>query len=117
MLKHPFPVATASALLACVAALTLLGGVARLGRQLEPTAAARPPLPSPALQRCIENVNMVYDVQWAAACTAYAQEQRAALRSDAVDDSPDCTLPDTRAAMLNAARDADEAHCSAQSPP
>jgi hypothetical protein len=85
-----------------------------------------------ALQQCRENVAIIQDVHWAAACMANAAEvnaKRAACLGEEPpqgatvtpgpcesaleppDDSPECTLPDARAFALNAARTAGENRC------
>jgi hypothetical protein len=64
---------------------------------------ARMPLDEPerlALENCRENVTIIHDVHWAAACM-----------TNPGDDSADCTLPDERAGSLNAARWAAEDRC------
>ena len=84
-----------------------------------------------ALQQCRENVAIIQDVHWAAACMANAAEVSAkraeCLREEPVpgttapsgceaaleppDDSPECTLPEARAFALNLARTAGENRC------
>lgn len=112
MLDRLAPSAATPTLLAGVAVLALALAGARRDSAPPPSPAARPSL---ALERCLENVAIIHDVYWAAACSTYAQEQRAAKHFDA-DDSVDCTLPDARAAVLNKARAADEAQCSVATP-
>lgn len=53
-----------------------------------------------ALRRCREHVAIIHDVHWAAACMG-----------NLPDDSPECTLPDERAAPLNLARAKAEERC------
>ena len=52
------------------------------------------------LESCRQNVTIIHDVHWAAACMGNAE-----------DDSPECTLPEDRAAALNTARSAAENVC------
>ena len=52
------------------------------------------------LERCRQNVTIIHDVHWAAACMGNAE-----------DDSPECTLPEDRAAVLNTARTVAENMC------
>jgi hypothetical protein len=77
------------------------------------------------LDWCLHNVAMIHDVYWASACTTEADAQdgrRTAclhsasapdcvLAGDPPDDSPDCTLPEERARLLNAARAQAEQQC------
>jgi hypothetical protein len=53
-----------------------------------------------ALQHCRAHVAIIHDVHWAAACLGNPR-----------DDSPECTLPDERAAPLNLARARAEERC------
>ena len=131
------PHTPAAVLLAGIAALhALLGGGggapwAALQRASRPPAAQALPAPGSSERKvfdeCRHNVSIVHDVYWASACTVLADEHRQ-LRSacmaargspdlvcpallDAIDDSPECTLPDARAFALNAARTAAENRC------
>ena len=52
------------------------------------------------LERCRQNVTIIHDVHWAAACMGNTE-----------DDSPECTLPEDRAAALNTARSTAENMC------
>ena len=81
------------------------------------------------LDWCRHNVEIVHDVYWASACSVLADEQRsrgrdclqaahgatAQARCEAVlqaaDGSPECTLPDDRAQLLNLARSRAEQQC------
>jgi hypothetical protein len=101
---------------ATTAAAVLLSGVALLNAVnggvapvfppgLLPEQAARSRMPLSeferlALESCYENVTIIHDVHWAAACM-----------TNPGDDSSDCTLPDERAGRLNAARWAAEDRC------
>ena len=58
---------------------------------------------------CRENVAIVHDVYWASACKVLADQGGSGL--ELVDDSPDCTLPDDRARLLNEARARAEQQC------
>lgn len=110
------PEAAAAILLAGMALLHgVLGGSG--GASLLRTAEA-PSLPAPGsragqtLEWCRSNVTIIHDVYWASACSVVAEEQRR-LHPDAAapDGSPDCTLPDERARLLNAARANAEEQC------
>jgi hypothetical protein len=101
------------------------------------------PIPQPAsaaqrveLQQCTEAAYMVHDVRWAAACMAVAEEtdvlHAACVNDPAVsgdpqlgerycdrkygvsDGSAECTLPDARAAVLDALLADAERKCRAQ---
>ena len=98
------------------AAAMLLGGLAVLHACVDlasgrPHAApadvaaaqALPARGTPArrtLEWCLQNVGMIHDVYWASACVR-----------NAPDDAPDCTLPEERAQVLNAARAHAEQQC------
>jgi hypothetical protein len=92
------------------AAAFLLAGMAALQGPLPvaPNASAERTLPLPgtsarmALEWCRENVSIIHDVHWATACATQGE-----------DDSPDCTLPDDRASILNADRAQAEDQCLA----
>ena len=64
-----------------------------------PHAAPQAVVNRAVLSRCEEHVANIHDVHWAAACMSNE------------DDSPECTLPDERAAVLNMARAKAEARC------
>jgi hypothetical protein len=131
------PHTPAAVLLAGIAALAALlgggGGAPWAALQGASRAPVAPALPAPgsterkAFDECRHNVSIVHDVYWASACTVLADEHRQ-LRSacmasrgspqllcppllEPVDDSPECTLPDDRAASLNAARAQAEQEC------
>ena len=107
------------------AAAFLLGGMAVLHVLLGGSGATsllRPPqytLPSPSshagktLEWCRANVSIIHDVYWASACSVVAEEQRKRRTegAEAPDDSPDCTLPNDRALVLNKAREKAEQQC------
>jgi len=106
---HP-ATAAAAILLAGLAALPGLLGGRGWPRPASVIAPARPHLPAPGtrarerLEWCRENVAMIHDVYWAAACAAAASPANP-------DDSPECTLPNERARPLNAARAKAEQKC------
>ena len=92
-------------------------GGASLLQPAMPTAAS-PPLPAPAspagqaLEWCRFNVTIIHDVSWASACSAVAEEHRRLHPDeDTIDGSTECTLPDERARLLNAARAKAEQQC------
>jgi hypothetical protein len=98
---------TAAVLLSTMALLNAVTGgrELRLPAVLWPAQSARPWMPRNeferlALEICRENVTIIHDVHWAAACMTNPE-----------DDASDCTLPDERAATLNAARWAAEDRC------
>ena len=97
---------TTQAALLLVGLAVLQAGLGRLPARPapapEPAARAAALLPGErqALQRCREDVAIIHDVHWAAACMANPD-----------DDSAECTLPDDRAAALNFARAAAEERC------
>ena len=107
------------------AAVILLTGMAVFHALLGGSGGAsllRPvqrPAPSPASQAgktldwCRGNVTIIHDVYWASACSVVAEEQRKQPKpgGEAPDASPDCTLPDDRARLLNAARAKAEQQC------
>ena len=85
-----------------------------------------------AIQACQDHVTIIHDLYWASACAVVADEQRvkrqacvqpASLPPRAPadpecapglappDDSPDCTLPEARARVLNLARAEAEQQC------
>ena len=84
-------------------------------RPAPPREPAREWLPPPGsraratLEWCRENVSIVHDVYWASTCRVVADE--AASGMEPADDSPDCTLPDDRALLLNQARSKAEQQC------
>jgi hypothetical protein len=108
------------------AAAMLLGGIAVLNAFMDvatgrpqrvsgaaPMARVLPVAGSTArktMDWCLENVTMIHDVYWASACATEAKEQRAP-GGEPPDDSPDCTLPEGRARVLNAARAEAEQQC------
>lgn len=121
------PESTAALLLAAIAVLHAFIGIAT-GRPHGATASAAVARALPAagssarksLEWCLQNVSMVHDVYWASACASEAEARRARRAacaacddddSDAPDDSPDCTLPNARAGVLNAARARAEQQC------
>ena len=131
--------AAAAVLLAGIAAVhALLGGTGPWPRGAALQASVPQPLPAPgssarkAFEWCTDNVSIIHDVYWASACMVAADEQRrrrtACLEArgasggrggdppcDAVptppDDSPDCTLPEHLALVLNKARAKAEQQC------
>ncbi|MEJ8837234.1 hypothetical protein [Ramlibacter sp. AN1133] len=128
------PEITAAILLVGLAALHALLGAAGGWPQgallAAPLPRPLPPVGSSArkdMDWCLQNVTMIHDVYWASACTVAAGEQRARRvaclahppgngRScdaglEPPDDSSDCTLPDSRARDLNAARARAEQQC------
>ena len=104
---------------ACVLALFVVAAAARRDTSSPPpvrsAAASLSNGARSVLEQCQENVWMIHDVHWAAACSANAEEEMRKRSSapsfDAPDDSPDCMLPMSRAATLNAARTAAEDMC------
>ena len=88
------------------------------------------------MSSCMENAALIHDLHWAAACMAVAeseQQQHAQCLRDRHDiadadarrehcdkahsqrdDSPECTLPAARSAMLHAALKAAEERCMAE---
>lgn len=102
---RPHAPTTAAMLLGGIAALhALLGFGMRQPPPADDTArmAIAPAFGSSGrivLERCRENVGIIHDVYWAAACLATP------------DDSPECTLPTARAQDLNASRATAEARC------
>lgn len=67
-----------------------------------PARNVRLALAPAALEHCRRAAELLYDVTWAAACTARQ-----------ADDPTDCTLPDNDAARVNAIPQAEEARCLA----
>jgi len=57
-----------------------------------------------ALEHCLYAAQMMFDVQWAAACTTQV----------GADDSADCDLPDAKAAVVNAWLNDAEKMCMAE---
>ena len=104
----------AALLLLAVAVLLAVPG--SLPRNASPYASSPAPLPLAGsterakLDWCLDNVGMIHDVHWAAACAKLAEETQ-------VDDPIDCTLPDDRARPLNAARASEEQQCLAEASP
>ena len=85
-----------------------------------PQRAALPAVASPGLpaqgsvararfEWCRENVTIVHDLYWASACKVLADQGGSGL--ELVDESPDCTLPNDRALLLNEARTKAEQQC------
>lgn len=135
------PHTPAALLLGGIAALyALLGGGGGVPHGPPYRPGAQPdqrPLPAPgtnerkSLDWCRHNVGIIHDVYWASACAVLADEQRqrraactqaAASPSGAgdvachaalepPDDSPECTLPNERALLLNTARANAEQQC------
>lgn len=126
------PQAEAAMLLVGIAAFNALLGVTdrwpQAGPQLTPAHRTLPPPGSSARKSvdwCREHVDIISDVHWASACLAMAQEQQERLRRcrdgravagcelqpEPPDDSPDCTLPEGRARVLNLARARAEQQC------
>jgi hypothetical protein len=126
-----------------VVALVLAGagaGLHRLAPSPRPWAAAPgadrfTAVVEPPLIHCRRAAQLQYDVAWASTCMALAERQTGshaacmrelsegdaaqaarahcdALHAEA-DSSTDCTLPDDRAALLNAAYDRADAQCRA----
>ena len=89
--------AAAVLLLLAVAVLLAVSGSLPHRASLSGTQRAK-------VEWCLDNVSMIHDVHWAAACAKLAEETQG-------DDSPDCTLPDDRARPLNAARGKEEQQC------
>jgi hypothetical protein len=96
---------TAAMLLGSVVVLDTLSGAPPAAAATEAGMAALPAGSRGriALDHCRQNVGMIHDVHWAAACAARAD-----------DDSPDCSLPPAQADPLNAARASAEAQCLAE---
>ncbi|MES2999128.1 MAG: hypothetical protein V4787_00425 [Pseudomonadota bacterium] len=101
------PTMTAALLLSAMALLNaVMDSIGPgLSQQLAAAQPARARSPQGEFERlaveiCRENVTIIHDVDWAAACMA-----------NPGDDSAECTLPDARAAKLNAARWAAEDRC------
>lgn len=94
---------TAAVLFSAMALLNAISG--GLGLELSSGQSARARVAQNeservAVESCRENVTIIHDVHWAAACMV-----------NPGDDSTECTLPDDRAGNLNAARWAAEDHC------
>lgn len=134
------PLTPAAILLAGIAALhALLGAGGRVPQAPQGAQRVEPAqLPAPgtserkSLDWCRHNVAIIHDVYWASACTVVADEQRqrraacsearaspAGAPADLAcppaleppDDSPECTLPNDRALLLNTARAHAEQQC------
>lgn len=65
-----------------------------------------------AIEHCRQSAHMIFDVHWAAACMAEANES-----SGAGDGHAECDLPDAKAAAVNAWLDEAEARCVAEVQP
>ena len=91
----------ASIVLAVPLAAAAIGG-SMLSDPREVKVAA----PRAIVEHCRRAAELLYDVTWAATCTALAKK-------NAGDDSPDCTLPDADAAKVNAILQAEETRCLA----
>ncbi|WP_141511247.1 hypothetical protein [Ramlibacter sp. WS9] len=63
-----------------------------------------------AMVGCREAAQMTYDVQWAAACQAQANESAPGT----ADGHAECDLPDARAAVINAWLNEAERRCTAE---
>ena len=63
-----------------------------------------------AVVNCQEAARMVYDVHWAAACMAHANQ----AGTGNSDGHPECDLPDARAAVVNAWLNEAERRCTAE---
>jgi len=92
--RHKLSIASTVALLAAGAALTFLWQPAA-----QPAREAPARFDDAVLEPCLRAAELLYLITWAAAC------------SKTEDDSNDCTLPDSRAAPINAALNADQAQC------
>jgi hypothetical protein len=129
--------AAAALLLAAIPAHNALFGARSVWPVSPPSQPAKPAAPlgrigRMALERCVEHVEIIHDVHWAAACMLNAKEeqarQAACLRAQLTapagsvpdacvatveppDDSAECTLPPARAAMLEAGRQAAQGRC------
>lgn len=99
---------------ASIAAAALLAGVGalQLARVLLPAGqagggevavAAR----AVADEHCLQAAWLIHDLRWAAACMVAAEDEPAG----AADGHPDCTLPQAKAAALNAALSLEEQRC------
>jgi hypothetical protein len=103
--------------------------------QQTPAATPLGPLGRMALERCIEHVEIIHDVHWAAACMLDAKQEQArqaaclrarltntgdadpgacAPRAEPPDDSAECTLPPARAAVQEAGRMASLRRCRSE---
>jgi hypothetical protein len=105
MRTHLSPMTQAALLLSALA--MLIAATTRTPQQDAPTAAqSHPPMATlaatgrMALRQCREHAAIIYDVHWAAACLGNPS-----------DDSPECHLPDERAAPLNLERERAEERC------
>lgn len=65
--------------------------------------------PRSSLEHCMHSARMIFDVHWAAACTAEAQEG-----VPGADGNAECDLADDRASAVNAWLDGAEAMCMAE---
>ena len=65
-----------------------------------------------AMVGCREAAQMTYDVQWAAACQAHANQSA----PGAADGHAECDLPDAKAAVINAWLNEAERRCTAEGP-
>jgi hypothetical protein len=79
--------------------LYLNGGI--LPYQVEPLHV---PQRGIELEQCLYAAHMAFDVHWAAACTTQV----------GADDSAECDLPDTKAAVVNAWLNDEEKRCMAE---
>jgi hypothetical protein len=61
-----------------------------------------------SVEQCLQAAQLLYDITWASACMAVAIHDKSA------DGSSECSLPDARAAPINASLGEAEAKCLAE---
>lgn len=97
-----------------VAGALLVGGGAWYGLGGNAPArldVAQRPAPRSDLEHCLDSARMIFDVHWAAACTAEAEQG-----VPGADGHAECDLAGDRAAAVNAWLDRAEARCRAEAP-
>jgi hypothetical protein len=97
-----------------VAGALLAGGGAWYGLHGSAPArleVAQLPAPRSNLEHCLYSARMIFDVHWAAACTAEAEQG-----VPGADGHAECDLGGDRAAAVNAWLDKAEARCRAEAP-